>query len=594
MEDQEIPVDPCRILGRRSGYAPPRTMADNPHVPELSELLASRGARVAVSLGLLLAFGALRLATATNHPLDLLEPEELLNLRLARQLAADLPLGSLSDYWYGGVGGASGAGTLVLSFLFIPIVWLFDADVGALRTMGSLWAFTTALLLAGIGRELFGPRGFIAGLVAALCAPPLWLHMSLMARGNYTEAAALSLAALYLLLLVHRLPAQLRGYLAAFGLGWMLIFGAWFAPSAGPPSLVLGVLTSTVVLRKGHRTLMATLSGVLLATLLALSGLAPEGNPDSPVPEGAHRDAVVTLVTSPNDWPAFLAGALLGQPVLAEPDSWWADLPSGQALEPLGTGVSILLALGYWMGLGSLALRRRHDPAPLHRRLGPALILLGLALPIGLGAIGVGPDRLPVESLYFFDPRRAALVYLLWALGLLSLLCPPAGASRWRRWSGPTIASVGLLFSLVYALSGKPLHSGFHPERYMLCTENEPRLETAVCITVLMEEQVAGLERALDSSRFGPEAQPTRAALLEGFESVDTESSDCRLRDPDLPSRTAARAPALRTAVWEGVGLAASPVCGPDVLTQLCSEALDAESVVACESGASWHAGSPK
>jgi hypothetical protein len=63
------------------------------------------------------------------------------------------------------------------------------------------------------------------------------------------------------------------------------------------------------------------------------------------------------------------------------------------------------------LGLGLL---KRRDP--LHRGIGAGVLLLGFGIPLLLGAIGVGPQGLPVEQLYFFDPRRAALVYPLWAL----------------------------------------------------------------------------------------------------------------------------------------------------------------------------------
>jgi hypothetical protein len=197
--------------------------------------------------------------------------------------------------------------------------------------MGTLWALADALLLAAIVGELFGPRGWFAGGVAALTMPPAWVGFSLMARGNYVEASVLSFLGLYLLLLTARLPPGRGRMAAAAALGASLSFTVWFWPSAWPPSLGPGVLTVAVLGRAQPRLLGVVVAGLLLALLLALLpgllGLSPTAHPTDPVASSDRVALFTSVLTSPGSWPAFVYANLTSLPLL-EP---WSPDPGGAA-----------------------------------------------------------------------------------------------------------------------------------------------------------------------------------------------------------------------------------------------------------------------
>jgi hypothetical protein len=531
---------------------------------------------------LLLVFVLIRWLAARNHSVALIEPEEFLNLRLAQQWLADLPLGPLGDYWYSGVGGPTGAGTLVLSLLFVPLVWLFGAGEPVLRLMGSLWALGGALLLAGIAGELFGPRGRLAGLVAAVTMPPAWVGFTLMARGNYVEAAVLSLLGLYLLLLTARFPPSRSRQACALGLGWALGFAVWFCPSAWPPSAGLFILAVAIHAGQRRRLLLLLGAGLGLASLPALLGLAPSDRPADPVAALDHLAALRDLLTSPGSWPRFITTNLASMPLL---DNWSPDLGGAAAIgeapawaadwQSLLRPIQRLLNWIVLAVVGTTLLRR---PSQLHRGIGAGVLGLGLGLPLLLGAIGVGPASLSVEQVYFFEPRRAALVYPLWALAWAGVFATawdwPGARQNLTRGVAATVALFALASVAQFAFGGPGRPEPFQPERYVICPQEQPRDQSAICIGLLLTEHLLVLEEALQEPRFA--ATALRRHLLLGFGAVDLENPRCSLPPegpPESPQESGSPDTDPAGLTWEGVGLALGASCSPQQAQSICLEA---------------------
>jgi len=531
---------------------------------------------------LLLVFLLIRWLAARNHSVALIEPEEFLNLRLAQQWLTDLPLGPLGDYWYSGVGGPAGAGTLVLSLLFAPLVWLFGAGESVLRLMGSLWALGGALLLAGIAGELFGPRGRVAGLVAAVTMPPAWVGFTLMARGNYVEAAVLSLLGLYLLLLTARLPPGRSRQAAALGLGWALGFAVWFWPSAWPPSIGLFVLAVAIHAGQRRRLLLLLGAGLGIASLPSLLGLAPSDRPADPVATADHLAALSALLTSPGSWPRFITTNLASMPLL---DNWSPDLggaaASGEAPAWAADWQSLLRPIQRllnWIVLAAVGTTLLRRSSPLHRGIGAGVLGLGFGLPLLLGAIGVGPASLSVQQVYFFEPRRAALVYPLWALAWAGAFATAWDWPGTRRNLARVVAGTVAIFTLAsvgqFALGGPGRPDPFRPERYVICPQDQPRDQGAICIGLLLAEHLPVLEEVLQEPRFG--ATAPRRHLLLGFGAVELENPRCSLPPegpPESPQNGDSPDSDPAGLTWEGVGLALGASCSPQQAQSICQEA---------------------
>jgi len=520
---------------------------------------------------LLLAYALLRPLVARALAFDLLDPEELLNLRLVRQLAADAPVGDLGRYWYTGVGGNTGAGSLVISMLYVPLGWFADAGLPMIRAMGLLWSVGAALVMAGLGRELFGRGGAAAGLAAALTLPPSWLAWSVTAYGNYVEAAVLTLLGAWLLLRGLR-SERPEPWVA--GAGAALSFSAWFGVSAAPPALVLGVVGAALLVKR-PKTLAALVVGAAVGYSPALM-IAPASHVGSPIGPEEVRAVFISVLSDPASWPKVFFGSLAAMPVLT-----WREVAAEDWAAGWQIPLSAVLLRFYVAGLGGLyALVIRPDllgwsdaRAP-RRALAGALAVIALAIPGGLTAVGVGPDGLGVEQLYFFDGRRAALVYPIIALGL-------AGCGHWLWSLGlPGRIAVGLFGAATLAnaamilAASVPPPTPFHPERYLVCPAVEPVDEASVCVGSLWEDQVPVLEALV----LRPELEPVgrrRDALL-GFGALmrDEDRCDC------------SGVPAGDEAAF-GFGAAVETGCSDDRAAQLCAEFAPGE---ACDRGRAFGA----
>ena len=483
--------------------------------------------------------------------------------------------------------------------LYLPIVWILGPGEAALRTMGTLWAVGGAVLLSAIAGELFGPRARLAGLLAALLMPPTWLGFSLMARGNYVEAAVLSLLGLYLLLLSARLPHGRRGLLTAAGLGWALGFAVWFWPSAWPPSLGLFCLALGVHARTSPRLIGAILAGIVLALSPSLLGFGPSEHPADPIASADRLAALTGLLTSPTSWPGFVATNLWSVPLL---ENWSPDLGGAAASGTLpdwsaqwqGALRPIQRALN-WIVLGFVGGSLLRRPSGLHRATGAGMLGLGFGLPLMLGALGVGPTDLAIEQLYFFDPRRAALLYPLWALAWAGVFHHAWQVTGARKRAARTMATAAGLAALAsvsqYAFSGPERPESFHPERYVICPEDEPRHEVAVCIGLLLGEHLPVLDAVLNESRLRTKA--SQRHLLLGFGSVELEAPPSTLPPegpPEAPRAVEQEDSEVRTQrptdpdglTWEGVGLALGASCSPDLVKANCSTARTERLRVGC------------
>jgi hypothetical protein len=220
------------------------------------------------------------------------------------------------------------------------------------------------------------------------------------------------------------------------------------------------------------------------------------------------------------------------------------------------------------------------------------ILAAGLGVPLLLGVLGVGPDYLPVTQLYFFDPRRAAIVYPLWAIAWAGLLvCAWEARGRWRLGisaGAGAFVLMGVLSAGHYAVAGAGAPPSFHPERYMLCPDTQPVLETAVCIDTLLEEQVEALEALSEDPRLA--APFDRRAVLQGFASVTVDDGLCSLpgdsvRTDDPPADEASQA-MHEALVWEGVGLAAGASCSPTEVPTICGLSDTPSAVQSCQDAA--------
>ena len=521
---------------------------------------------------LLLAYAALRIAAAWPLAFDLIDPEELLNLRLAWQLAEDQPVGALGQYWYTGAGGAVGAGPLVLSLLYVPLGQLVQLDFAATRAMALGWSLLGAGAFAGLGRQLLGRGGGAAALLAALALPPSWLAWTLTANGNYIEAAAMTLLGAWIVL---GIAGPVRALLGGVVLG----FSAWFCISAAGPAVLLA-LAAAWRLRAGtadarasdpqspgaQRTLIALAAGLALGVVPFAIAFEPLSQTASPVGSDAVWSLIANTARHPASWPAVLASSLSGVPLLSYREVAAADWAPAWlvAAEPLAKA-------GLWAAFATAA-------AVALRRGGPRdLIALGVAvvvgIPVGLTLLGVGPAGGPVEPLYFYDGRRAALVLPVLALGPAAI-----GHGLWARGAAArclvlVVAAAALLPSLLLLQASEAPARPFRPAQYLLCPAEQPVERDSVCVDPLWEDQVAVLEALVDRPDLA--GVPRRLETLRGFAAVEREQNRCSL----------ARSPGSGDG-WFGAGASLGSGC-PAQIESLCA----GPGEPACREGARWAAG---
>ena len=505
---------------------------------------------------LLLLFVVLRPLVARALAFDLLDPEELLNLRLVRQLQAGLPVGDLGRYWYSGVGGDTGAGALIVSILYVPLGWLAEPGVGLVRAMGLIWAAAGALVLAALGRDLLGRGGAAAGLAAALTLPPSWLAWSVTAYGNYVEAAVLTLAGAWFLLRAARSERPIPWAAAA---GATLSFSAWFGVSAAPPALLLGAAGLGLLARRPAGA-VALVVGALVGYAPSLL-LAPASAVPSPVGPEEVRAVFGSVVGDPLSWPRVIFGSFAAMPVLT-----WREVAPEDWAAAWQIGLRPLVVLVLWLGVAALvalAAAPRRLGLPVIDRPGrvvaATLAVCALAIPPGLTAVGVGPDDLGVEQLYFFDGRRAALVYPVMCLGLAV-----SGSVLWRRglggrvavgvWGALAAGSVAMVFA-----AAVPPPASFHPTRYLVCPAEEPVQEASVCVGSLWEDQVGVLEALVELPELAPSGR--RREALQGFGALERDGESCAAQGVPHGDDSAF-----------GFGAAVSTGCAPARAEQLCAE----------------------
>ena len=528
----------------------------------------------AVLLGL---FVLLRILAAPALAFDLLEPEELINLRLARQLGSGHPVGDLGRYWYTGVGGNIGAGPLVLSILYLLLLPFAEPDVGVVRLMGTLWACGGAVLIAAIGRRLLGRGGAVAGMAAAVAMPPTWLAWSLTAKGNYTEAAALTLLSAWLLLRLDAAEGSRRKAAWAGGLGLNLAFSGWFCVSAIPPAVLLGLIAPLAVGRRRWPAALALAGGIVMGLLPVIVGFAPVGGASSPVGTGEVRELFLSVLSSPGSWPRVFFGSLAALPVLGYGEGPAEDWARGWQLATSGVVLRVGIGgLGLLAGLGLVRAASREKLGMLRlSATGKALLLVlaGCALfaPAGLASLGFAPDGLGLAQLYFYDARRAALVYPVMAVGVAT-----GGCLLWRFRVARALLVLALLFAVVnqgaLATSGEGAPASFHPIRYMLCPSEQPVDEASVCVDALWEDQVAALEALV--LRPGLEAPDARRQALQGFGALQRDEDRCEL----------GAVPGGELAAF-GLGVAVVTGCETVRAYELCARLPEAG---ACREGMEW------
>lgn len=540
----------------------------------------SRNERLTCAI-FLLAFVALRVVGGRTLAFDLLDPEVLLNLRLAQQLQTDLPVGDLGRYWYTGAGANVGAGPLVMSFLYVPASWFVDADFAAVRLVALFWSVLGALAMAGIGRQILGAGGAAAGLGVTLAMPPTWLAWSLMGVGNYVEGAVLTLLAAWMVLRL------VRGADAwALPAGALLTFGAWFSITTVPPSAFLLVL---VLALRRPRALAWLAAGLLLGAVPWMVGVETAFSSQSPVQGDDVRAVLVDVLSRPLDWPSLLWGSLMGTPTLSyrevTAEDWapaWLILLEGPLVAASWFALFFVTAIAFAPTSVRRQIGLRDSPAAIRWFVALAAGV-AVAEPTALSALGFGPEGVPAERIWTFVPRRIALVHAILALAWASLGWALWHARGFQRVPARALATAGLLLGfagqVALVTSAEPPPSSFHPARYLLCPAEAPVDQESVCIGSLWEDQVELLEATV----LRPELQPVkvRRAVLQGFGRVERDEGSCALSQASSGGEAVGGRTLDSWAAW-GAGLALESGCDEGRAAELCLQTPDPP---ACEEG---------
>ena len=272
---------------------------------------------IAVPFGLLVLFVLVRWAFARHFLLPMADPEEFIPLRLRDQLSADLPLGLLSDYAYGGTLGFGGSGQLFLSLGYVLLSgllpWLSDSEL--VRVMGMLWALAGAVLAANIAARLAGRKAALTTFALFSVPLPMALVYGSTAFGNHVESTVLWLATLRLVIEIVNSDG-LRSHLLLGLLGALSLGLYWFAPISAPVTGLLLLTALALALRTGPAAapthLFALAAGLVFTALCSLivpfSGEV--GGPGVPV-----RDALRFTLEHVTHWPRWAISVLASQPL---------------------------------------------------------------------------------------------------------------------------------------------------------------------------------------------------------------------------------------------------------------------------------------
>ncbi len=540
--------------------------------------------------GVLAAYAALRVVAVRHHALVLGNPEELVHLRLARQLAADLPLGTLDPYMYGPTMGGGGIGPIVMSLAYVPVSWFFGTGHAGLRGMALLWALASALLVGAIASHLFGRGGRLAGVTSCLLLPPAWLGGSSTLYANYFEGSTLALLGLYVFLVAGASTEGLRRRTAlAFAFGLIAGFATAFSPAA---LALTGPILLFAVLLPGswkHRavTLPAAAGGAALGFLPWRPILFADRAGHLKLPD--WRDSFRHLVDDRERWTKNLDLTFDSLPVhgiwehqmeLAVPA--WAPTTWRFATFALLGLFALRGVLGGWFpGAAAWSAEKR-----------AAAFLAGgvaIALPLALTLVGLGPDGIDAPRLYHWNWRRQVLVYplaaLAWAWALHGLVAPDG---TWPRRALAAVLGVVPLAAGVAAVAvafgGEAPPTTHRPQDYALCPEREPRFEGAVCVDIYTSwNQLDVVAALVDEVAFDRTAV---RLTLSGFGSVHRTSRECRFISWKLPQPGIEIERRTRHA-WRAAGAAIVATCGAaEDITPHCDEAPTPDLREACLGGA--------
>ncbi len=499
--------------------------------------------------GALLVTVALRFLVARGHAVELADAEEFLNLRLARQVLAGLPVRDLHSFWFSAGPGPNG-GPLATSVMAVPFVAVLGPGTAALRLMATLWAIAAALLVGATVARLSRSSSCLPGVAATLVLPPAWAVFSSTSKGNHVEGAILALACCLALLRFLDQPMRRR----AATLALCSCFSAWYADVAVLPAL-LALLVG----------LWRRRDPWLVAGLLAAGALLTTGRSGGPVADvlGFAPDGIRWLRYEPGRLFDLLRLSYLDVPgfdtLLLGPGAHLG--PDWQAAQRVLNGIH--WSVTAW-AVSWLHRRSQHGI----RGVAP-LLVTAMLLPVAFALLGVGPDSidgLGVARTYFWEPRRLAIVHLLWAVAYGVLLASATTAGGWRRalWLLPL---GGVALSLVFLLPAEAAPPEFHPEAYMLCPAAEPEQELDVCVPRLLPGDPESLQVLLAEPEIA--GAPAARAALEGWASVEGAADSCRLLERDLPE------PSIRSSepYWHGVAAAGRRRCAGEASSRLCLEA---------------------
>ena len=529
-------------------------------------------------LALLGVFVVLHLLFMVLGQVELYHPEEYLNLRLYRQLAAGLPLGGMGGYAYGAGTGLDGGGTVVHSLLYVPLAALAGPGQLAVKAMALFWATAGATLCVLLGRRLFGDGGGRAAALAVLALPPAYLVFSSISWANHMEGSVLVLALMWVFLWTadRSDTAAPRGRAAL--LGALAAFVPWYSPLAVVPVGLIALSAPWVFRRR--------MVGILpwLAVGIAL-GLAPALAIDLPDVGGGDVGVLGSALAGERDW-AFALTAL------ARVETYDVSWPGRWNMPPAVVWtMHCACVLTTWVGAGLLlawAVNPRIGPGGSWRTRGDRAVaavvaLTALALPVLLALSGG------------WAARRLSPVFVLWVLGWTLGLC-------WLRMRFPdrlraitaisaaavlTAAIPGILLAVSGSLPAPPIDL----HRVALMPQEQPVAEVTVGMTDFTADHLTALDDLLRDPRTRPAQGLVQA--INGFDGavggprmpLRLDPARCQDRST-MQANGTLRSEFVTDLTWEYVGKGLAVACPPAHVEARCELALDPAHRQACTTAA--------